>query len=429
MPSTAEKLSDVTVQTWTEKLARKTARVKSVVVIGINWPVESFIERLVMGLVNSGLSVTIASSRKPDEKWLSNPRIEWLRLPSWNFPPLVKLFWVTFMLLRALLVAPRDLKLFWRSSQSSTTMARIQSLYRLMPFSGRRWDILYFPWNFSAVLHLPLFYLGCPVVISCRGSQIKVAPHNTRKKQLKDGLVKTFKLASAVHCVSEDLQREAIQYGLDPSKGKVIHPAVDPDVFAPSKVDRPADGKFHVLSVGSLNWRKGFDFALIGIRILLERKVPVFYEIIGAGEDHRRLLYAIADQGLTDHVKLHGKMVPDQLLSRLHSVDAFLLSSLTEGISNAALEAMSCGLPVVTTNCGGMQEAIVDQRHGFVVPTSDPVAIADSLERLWRNPELRKRFGTAARERIIREFSLQGQIEQFVNLFEGVAGEVGEGET
>ncbi|HET6266702.1 MAG TPA: glycosyltransferase family 1 protein, partial [Acidobacteriota bacterium] len=76
-----------------------------------------------------------------------------------------------------------------------------------------------------------------------------------------------------------------------------------------------------------------------------------------------------------------------------------------------------------------MREAIIDQIHGFVVPTLDPVAIANALEELWRDPELRGRFGATARERIVREFSLQGQIEQFVNLFEGVAGEVREGET
>jgi len=98
----------------------------------------------------------------------------------------------------------------------------------------------------------------------------------------------------------------------------------------------------------------------------------------------------------------------------------FLLSSLSEGISNAALEAMACGLPVVTTDCGGMREAVTDGIEGFVVPVRDPEAMAEALLRLWKDPELRRRMGEAARERVLREFRLDQQISAFLALFKDV---------
>jgi glycosyltransferase involved in cell wall biosynthesis len=101
----------------------------------------------------------------------------------------------------------------------------------------------------------------------------------------------------------------------------------------------------------------------------------------------------------------------------LQSAHAFLLSSLSEGISNAALEAMACGLPVVTTDCGGMREAVTDSVHGFVVPRRNPDAMAAALSRLIGNSPLRSSIGSQARERVLRDFTLNHQVDAFVRLY------------
>jgi glycosyltransferase involved in cell wall biosynthesis len=94
---------------------------------------------------------------------------------------------------------------------------------------------------------------------------------------------------------------------------------------------------------------------------------------------------------------------------------------LSEGLSNAALEAMACGLPVVTTDCGGMPEAITDGVEGFVVPLRDPHAMAKALSALASDVELRRRMGKAGRDRVLKQFTLGRQIEEFVSLLEDVA--------
>jgi glycosyltransferase involved in cell wall biosynthesis len=90
---------------------------------------------------------------------------------------------------------------------------------------------------------------------------------------------------------------------------------------------------------------------------------------------------------------------------------------LSEGISNAVVEAMACGIPVVTTDCGGMSEAVSDGVEGLVVPIRDPLAMADAIERLYIDSELRARMGAAGRTRVERDFVFTVQAEKFLDLY------------
>jgi glycosyltransferase involved in cell wall biosynthesis len=157
------------------------------------------------------------------------------------------------------------------------------------------------------------------------------------------------------------------------------------------------------------------------MRLLLDRGVPAHFDIIGSGVENQRLLYTVQDLGLNDHVSWHGRLAPAQVLARLQAADVCLLSSLSEGISNAVLEGMACGLPVVTTDVGGMREAVTDGVEGFLVPARDPEATAGALADLWRQPARRAAMGAAGRARIERDFRLDDQADAFLNLFRSVA--------
>jgi colanic acid/amylovoran biosynthesis glycosyltransferase len=278
--------------------------------------------------------------------------------------------------------------------------------------SARRADVLYLPWTATAVDRPEVFDLGPPVVVSCRGAQVNVAPWNPARAALRDGLPRAFERAAAVHCVSDAIRDEAGRFGLDPAKATVIRPAVDLERFRPS----PPPGGHHLVSVGRLQWRKGYEYALLAVRRLLDAGHPVTYDIVGQEADGGATRHAIHDLGLADVVRLVPPTGHDAVPGHLARADALLLPSLSEGIANAALEAMACARPVVVTDCGGMTEAIDDGVEGRVVPVRDPAAMAAAVEGL--DPSM----GRAGRARVESAHDLRDQVAAFARLFEEVAG-------
>ena len=228
----------------------------------------------------------------------------------------------------------------------------------------------------------------------------------------------TFEKAAAIHCVSKAIGREVVSMGADPAKMHVITPAVDPEVFKPA-TQRPAPRDFRIMMTGSVIWSKGYDYALEALWELRKRGVDASITIVGSVDksNRQRLLYAIDDLDLRENVHVKGTLSPAAVVKELQESDVLLLASLSEGISNAVLEAMSCAVPVVTTACPGMEEAVTEGVEGYLVPVRDPLAMANALERLAGDAELRRRMGMAGRERILRDFQISRQIDRWVSLY------------
>lgn len=282
-------------------------------------------------------------------------------------------------------------------------------------------DIVHFEWISSAIAYAPLFSgLEVPIVISCRGSQVNVEPLNPDKSLLAQNMRRVFQQATAIHCVSDAIRDQAVRYGLIEERTRVIRPAVDPKFFRPGHQVRMADKPFVVLMIGSLVWQKGYEYAISALGLLISLGHNISMKIIGDGTERQRILYTIFDLGLEKNVQLLGQQEPEQVLLYLQSADVFLLSSVSEGISNSVLEAMACGLPVVTTDCGGMREAVTDGVEGYVVPVRDPSAITTALLCLINDHDLRIRMGSYARNRILRDFTLDQQTSAFVEMYHDI---------
>jgi glycosyltransferase involved in cell wall biosynthesis len=101
----------------------------------------------------------------------------------------------------------------------------------------------------------------------------------------------------------------------------------------------------------------------------------------------------------------------------LRDVDIVVHPSLTEGLSNVILEAMAAGLPVVATRVGGNPELVQEGRTGLLIPPKDEDALASAIACLLDNPQAARKFGEAARERIIREFSISRLLSQTEELY------------
>jgi colanic acid/amylovoran biosynthesis glycosyltransferase len=378
-------------------------------VLGSHWPLELFLEQLLAGLAVRGYDIAIAT-RRP----FAHPRFRRLALPGAD-----SRLGTLGHAPRALAAAarrPREAWKIWRRLRRESAHPWVDA-GRLLPALARDFDLLYFPWNGSAGDLLPLFDLGLPTLVSCRGAQTNVSPHNPRRADLRAALPKVFAAATAVHAVSADMVEAAMAWGLDPAKATIVRPAVDLRRFpAPVPRTRAAADPLRVLAVGSLIWRKGFEFALCAVAHARRQGADVRLDVIGDGPGRERLRFTREDLGLGDAVRLRGPQPPAAVAAAFAESDAFLLSSLSEGIANVALEAMAAGLPLVATRCGGMAEVIAHDVDGLLVPTRDIEAMAEALVRLAHDPSAAARLGRAARRRAEAELGLERQVDAFDRL-------------
>ena len=117
----------------------------------------------------------------------------------------------------------------------------------------------------------------------------------------------------------------------------------------------------------------------------------------------------------------------DDVRPILRACDAFVMSSHSEGMPCALMEAMALGKPVVSTAVGGVTEVAEHEKHALLVPARSPEALADGLVRLMEDPALRIRLGAAAAERIRSEFSHDSMIDRHLAMYESLLGDGGDG--
>lgn len=140
--------------------------------------------------------------------------------------------------------------------------------------------------------------------------------------------------------------------------------------------------------------------------------------LVGDGPLRGLLEQQARDAGIADAVRFLGER-PD-VGALLPLCDAFVLASRTEGMSNAVLEAMACGLPAVATAVGGQAEVVEDGVTGLLVPAQSPVRLAFALEELLHAPARSHQMGRHARQRALEQFSLHSMVQQFEQLHQRV---------
>lgn len=392
----------------------------SLLVAGLSRTPDTVLRRLVQGLVRHGLDVTIGSSKDP-RSMLEGVR--WLRTPSWDEPLIRRLRDVWLSYLKGSLAHPADYRRIAAAhGRVSGALEQVRLRHRFGPFMGRRWDVMYFPWISSAVEHLPVFEQARAVVVSGDGTQVNVAPHCPARAEMVREYRLCFGRVSAVHCGSQAMVESACEMGLERGKAVVIRPAVDPDQLVPRESESRTDRPLSISCVGDLAWVMGHEWALMAVRECVDRGLDLRLDLVGDGPERSRVLYTIGDLGLSRHVQWHGKLPVDRVAAIVRDSDVFLQTSISGGISSAVLEAMSCGVPIVTTESGGMGEAVRDGVEGFVTEVGNSRAIAEAIWRLGRDRECRRVMGEAGRRRVIHEFNLKGYADRWVELLVGVAG-------
>jgi glycosyltransferase involved in cell wall biosynthesis len=167
-----------------------------------------------------------------------------------------------------------------------------------------------------------------------------------------------------------------------------------------------ADAKTTIVGVvGRLHPGKGQDLLVRAIAQLRERELDVRGLIVGEGPFGDALQRLVTDLGLMRNVMLAGYQA--DLLPYLAAMDAVVIPSLKDGLSLAKLEAMALERPVVVSEVGGLPEGITHGETGYLVPPGDAAALAEALDPLIRDAELRRQIGERAREAVLAHFTAE----------------------
>jgi glycosyltransferase involved in cell wall biosynthesis len=173
-------------------------------------------------------------------------------------------------------------------------------------------------------------------------------------------------------------------------------------------------------TVGALVPHKGHrHFVAAAARVI--RKVPeARFVIVGEGEEREALEAQIRHLKLEKHVILTGWR--DDVLSLHKAFDLFALTSITEGLGTALLDAMACRRAVVATRTGGVDEAVDEGATGLLVDPHDEAGLAKAIVDLLEHDTLRERMGEAARARVEERFSVERMIADTLAAYERVLG-------
>ena len=234
-----------------------------------------------------------------------------------------------------------------------------------------------------------------------------------------------YRQMDAFIAASEAIKQILIEDRIAADRIHVVHDGIDVDTIA----NRPSidlHGEYWlphgvpvIVNVGALVGHKG-QRHLVDAMPLVLREVPDTHLVIfGEGELRAPLEKQIKQLNVGKRVLLPG--FREDVLSLMKSADLFVMSSVTEGLGSAVLDAMAMGHAVVGTRAGGIPEAVIPDKTGLLVEPADPKALAQAIVKLLKDRELCRQFGEAGRERVRTHFDVNHLVEGTLAVYRKVA--------
>lgn len=225
-----------------------------------------------------------------------------------------------------------------------------------------------------------------------------------------------------------DFSKGLLQELCSDSAGKIIriYNGLDPAAFV---LKAPPPTSLRVLSVGRLIDFKGFPDLIDAVVLLRQRGVDATLDIVGQGPQQAVLETMIREKGAAEFINLLGVQSQDRILAMLEQCHVFALGCIVDAkgasdiLPTVILEAMAASRPVVSTRLVGVPEMVIHGETGLLAEPGDPVGLADHLQRLASDTELRNRMGAAGRSRLESIFSLTHTAGQLAERFRPLAGE------
>ena len=240
-----------------------------------------------------------------------------------------------------------------------------------------------------------------------------------------DDLLREICAAAEFVAAETDYSRELLCQRCPGSAAKIyrVYNGIDLERF-PDPLTSPPNTVPRIISVGRLVAFKGFEHLIDACAELARRGLDFTCEIIGDGPLRDDLQTKIDMLNLSSRVNLLGSLSQGAVLEKLQAADIFALASVMDhqGASDifptVIIEAMAAARPVVSTRLAGIPESVLHGETGLLVPPGDRIALAQALQQLIQNPELRARYGRAARARVEQHFLIEHTVVPLLQLLQ-----------
>jgi len=256
-----------------------------------------------------------------------------------------------------------------------------------------------------------------PYIISLRGSDVP-GEHARLKldyKILGPVFRAIWKKATALVACSEGLKNRALKF-MPSVNIDVIPNGVDSERFSPSETAAEQQ-TLRLLTVGRLSVTKRVEILIDAVDILSKQGCQILLKIAGGGQMQPKLKQIVNEKNLDNIIEITGRIDAEDMPRIYRQNDIFISASKLEGMSNAMLEAMASGLPIIATRCEGTEELIAE--NGLVIENATAEEIAKAIKILIDDRQLRNQMSIAARQKA-QQFTWGRIAEKYLKIYERV---------
>jgi len=223
-------------------------------------------------------------------------------------------------------------------------------------------------------------------------------------------------IADLYICLTKRMRNDLIELGISEDKIKLLPHGVDTDIFSPLGVKE----ENLLLFVGRIFYIKGLHVLLDSLDYL---KTPIRLVIFGPidmdSQYSKNILNTIDKINKKGKHKIIylGEADQKDLVEWYQKASLLISPSIREALGIVNLEALSCGTPVVASNVGGIPEVVCDGVNGLLAPPHDALKLAEAIEYLLENKDIRKRFGIEGRKWVVENFSIKGMVDRLIKIY------------
>ncbi len=397
---------------------------------------ETFISNEILLLEKRGFAIHLFSMRQPREDF-THPSVQRIRarvdyLPETLIKPLPRLLYHNLMLAyRQPGTYAAALKTAWRRFLRTRKLATLKHLLQagylarcLLPASG--------------VVHLHAHFAHSPTSVAMFTSQLTGLPFSftAHAKDIYTSdprqLGEKIDLARFVVTCTEYNRRHLLEIsdGHETPIHRIYH-GIDMDLFRDRGGPQHNPGQpYQILTIARLTAKKGLPTVYRALKILADRGLNFEHTLIGDGEDRKSILRLIKELELSAVSRWLGTRPHDVVLGHYRAADLFVLGCEVaangdrDGIPNVLIESMAMGVPVVATDISALPELVVDGQTGLLVPAGRPDKLADAMQRMLTDQELRHKVIPAARRAVANDFDNQRLIQELADVYRQNIGQM-----